>query len=446
MPAFDVVDDYEPTDAEWARIGPDLERQSYLLLYGILMRDAGSFFQRPSPPGLGGVEQDGVYPDLSDNMVGRPLDYDQRLRFQRQQLEALFGDRSIDWTFEELFEWLKTYKDRRDSTIDDQLRALRRMASHPVMPVRISGKPVDVVKSFYEFYRYRRDIEKAGPTATKNDFTAIRALGSFLGIPPNVWPTRPKVPRRERRVLPTPEQIYDLLHQDYAADGHHSYENALVRYLLVLDFGIGVRFPSEPWALKLSDFDPVKHTLVVTEPKKGSPRRRLLIEPEWLCCSPRHASLAQYLHWRKKVDVGGSDALFLTPTGEPFADPLALSRFLERRVKRFFPWYHGYLGRTWCANARLVEWKHDHARVANWMGHEGVDMLRSSYEQDARIHEKMYGKNWLFRAFVARRKEAPQIVPVDEAQGVMTLAHYEGPKLAFSGARSPVRSSAAVGI
>lgn len=41
------------------------------------------------------------------------------------------------------------------------------------------------------------------------------------------------------------------------------------------DFGVGVRFPSEAHALRLADFDPVRHIIVVTElridssPKNG---------------------------------------------------------------------------------------------------------------------------------------------------------------------------------
>lgn len=50
-------------------------------------------------------------------------------------------------------------------------------------------------------------------------------------------------------------------------------------------------------------------------------------------------------------------------------------------------------------NARLVEWGFDYARVADWTGHESVEMVRSHYEKDARIHAQLYGKDWLERAF-----------------------------------------------
>lgn len=109
--------------------------------------------------------------------------------------------------------------------------------------------------------------------------------------------------------------------------------------------------------------------------------------------------MKKHVYKRDKVDVGGTDAFWLQPSGEPFPNKLALKRFLDRRVKPHFPWFQCYLGRRWNANARLIEWKYDYARVADWMGHESVDMVRREYEHDARIHERLLGRDWLMRAF-----------------------------------------------
>ena len=121
--------------------------------------------------------------------------------------------------------------------------------------------------------------------------------------------------------------------------------------------------------------------------------------PRWLCCGKNRASLAQYLKWRAKVDVGGTDAFFLMPNGEPFKSKHHLKRWLDLRVKPKFPWFHGYLGRLWCANARLIEWGYDYSRVAEWLGHESVDMTRRTYEHEARLHRRNYGGSWMERAF-----------------------------------------------
>jgi integrase len=332
------------------------------------------------------------------HMAHRAPSYPARLR---SRLEATQSDRTLDWQQDELEAYLRDWKGLDPNTIAQRLRDLTRMATHPVRPVRLKGRVSDIVESFYEFYTYRRDVEQKAPTALANDFKAVRQLGGFLQIAPEVWPTRPTIPRRAREILPSPEQVYELLHAKYVPDAKNNYEQALIKYLLVLDFGFGPRFPSELHELRVRDLDAKRHTLVVTEPKKGSPSRRLLIEPAWLCCHPFYPSLAQYLRWRKRVDVGGTDAFFLKPNGEPFDSKHGLSNWLNQRVKPRFPWFHGYMGRKWCANARLIDSGHDHARVADWLGHESVDMLRREYEHDARIHESVHGKNWLNRAFKA---------------------------------------------
>lgn len=340
-------------------------------------------------------------------MPTQPPDYTKRLRFQLANLDALFADRLDDWSFDEYLEWLKDYKGRQPSTIDRQYRALRRMANHPVQPLKLDGTPRELVESFYEAYRYAVDVEDRGPGALKNDFEAVRSLGAFLGVPRDVWPAQPTNPRKERDLLPTPEEVHALVHADYTPNAAKNYENQLIKYLLVYDFGIGARLPSEAWVLKVGDFDPATHTIVITEPKKGSPRRRLLIEPEWLCCGVTRPSLAQYAEaWRPKVDVGGTDAFWLKPNGEPFPTPGALGRWLSRRVKKRFPWFYPYLGRTWTANARLIDWDFDYQRVAQWLGHDKADRLRKSYEQDARIHQRLYGEHWIYRAFIASSEGA----------------------------------------
>lgn len=345
----------------------------------------------------------------------------------RAKIDAI-PDTDKAWDEDELGSHLEGYKGMNPNTVSQRLRDLRRMARHPIRPVILHGTRSDLVASFYDYMTYRVQFEKKAPTAIRNDFKAVRCLGDLRGVPREVWPRPPTVPRKARTQLPTPEMVRALLQADYVPNAKNSYENQLVKYLLVLDFGLGLRFPNEAFALKVSDFDPATHTLVVTEPKKGNATRRLLIEPTWMCCSKRHASLANYLKWRSKVDVGGTDAFFLKPDGQPFPSKFALKRFLDKRVKKKFPWFHLYLGRTWSANARLIEWGHNHARVANWLGHDGVDMLRKQYEQEARLHEQIHGKDWLLRAFQAkpiRRTEARK--PVLAESSAVSLGEVDAP-------------------
>lgn len=316
-------------------------------------------------------------------------------------------DRS--WTIQEYADHLATWDRLKDRVVAERLRHLRRLEHHPIIPVNTHGTRWDLVDSFRRFVRHREHVEHATATAIVNDYKAIRALARFRGIPATVFPKPPVVVETARPELPSPEQVRQLMSTDYAANARNSYENHLVKYLLAFDFGFGPRFPSEAYALRIQDFNPQNHTIVIREPKKSMRTRRLYIEPEWLCCAKTRLSLANYAtKWRPKVDVGGTDAFFLTKTGEPFHNELAISRYLEKRVKRRYPWYHGYLGRTWNATARLIDWGHDHGRVANWLGHGNVEKLRKHYEIDARLNEKVHGGNWLLRAFDQRTNPPPK--------------------------------------
>lgn len=320
--------------------------------------------------------------------------YASRLRTKLDQLKVPHND----WTTDELVMYLRDYKRRNPSTIQKRLAHLRFMQEHEAMPVRMHGSRYEVVNSFYLYVRYRETVEGARHGAVINDHKAIRTLGDFLGIPREVWPTAPTAPKTDERWLPTPEEVYDLLHADYTPRPNVSYENALVKALLLLDYGIGVRFPSEAHALKLRDFDPDRHLLVITEPKKSGRRRTLLLEPEWLCCSKQHASLANYLKWRDKVDPERKqEAFFLKPDGTPFASKFGMLKFVRGHVVKRFPWFHPYQGRHWCANARLIEWGFDATRVADWLGHEAVDMTRRAYDHNARLYARLYGTDWLAR-------------------------------------------------
>ncbi|MBI2078558.1 MAG: site-specific integrase, partial [Euryarchaeota archaeon] len=247
-------------------------------------------------------------------------------------------------------------------------------------------------------------------TALKNDFKAIGYLAKYRGIPREVFPKPPPILEKPKAVLPTPEQIHQLLHGRYVPDPEHSYEQHLIEALLRFDFGFGPRMPSEAYALKLQFLDIERHLLIIQEPKKSNRQRRLVIKPKWLCCSPTRGSLANYVrHWRPKVDVGGTDAFFLDPNGEPFKSKDALTQWLNGRVKDKFPWYYPYLGRHWCANARLIDSRDergsmDFVKVAEWLGHTSVTTLRRYYEHDAEMHYELYGGNWIERAFHGRGK------------------------------------------
>lgn len=322
----------------------------------------------------------------------------------REKLERL-KEPTRDWTEDELIQYLRDYRRLKPTTIRLRLSQLRFMASYEAMPVQLHGGRVMMVSTFWAYVKHREDVDGAGPGGVINDHKAIRSLGEMLGIPNDIWPTRPTLLQQDDRFIPSPEDVYALLHADYTPRANVSYENALIKALLLLDFGVGVRFPSEAHAMKIGDFRRDQHLLTVTEPKKSGKRRRLLLEPEWMCCSSRHPSLGNYLVWRAKVDPNSEqEAFFLKPDGQPFRSKYGLANFLNEHVKPRFPWFHPYLGRHWCANARLIEWGFDYARVADWLGHDKVDMTRREYEHGARILQRLHGDDWLNR--IARKPQS----------------------------------------
>jgi hypothetical protein len=51
----------------------------------------------------------------------------------------------------------------------------------------------------------------------------------------------------------------------------------------------------------------------------------------------------------------------------------------------------------------LIDSGFDYVRVADWLGHEDVNMLRREYEHNARLHESLYGRHWMDR--IGRRSK-----------------------------------------
>lgn len=321
-------------------------------------------------------------------------------------------DRNKDWTEEEFEHWmiwerlgLKTRKQRR--------RDLKRMAIHGVHPVKIHGTRFEIVDTFTEFSTYRELVERVGAPGIRNDYKAIKTLGKYRGIPLTAWRRPPPIVRRPHADMPSPEMIRALLRSKFAPDPAHSYEHHLVQYILAWDFFFGPRFPSEFVAMLVDDWRPATHSLWWRMTKMEGESHQVVIEPRWMCCGRNFPSLHNYVHkWRPKVDVGGTDAMLLDPNGEPFKSPEALKAWMDERVKPVaeklgfgerFERYHGYLGRTWCAQARLIRWDRNFGRVAQWLGHADGDQVIARYGRDVEVNAAIHGDHWLERTFLPQR-------------------------------------------
>lgn len=316
----------------------------------------------------------------------------------RDTLTKLRNKKDSAWTFDEFELFLRRYERLGASTIRKRLAHLRFMADRErhVLPVVLDGSREDLVNSFCAYVTAREEIEECDWGALSNDHKAIRNLGRFPGIPSDVWPTAPTRTSHEDLWLPSPEQVYDLLHANYGAK--NSFQNAHIRYLLAANFGYGLRAPSELHSLRVQDLDADHHILVVTEPKKSGRRRRLVVEPSWLCCGSKRLGLADNLKWRARTK-SQTDAFFARKDGSPYPSKEMLAKDLNAAVKPLFPWYHPYLGRHWSVNAQLVETGGDWNKVARWHGHENVKQTMSAYAPSFEVYARLYGKNWLARAF-----------------------------------------------
>lgn len=345
--------------------------------------------------------------------------------------------KEFNWT--RFYGFLREYEGMAPSTIDERMRHLRRLVGMTELTrgkrgtqvnirVELTGTVDEIIESFCEF-RDARIEAGAGAQALRNDYAAFTAVLRMYRISADVLPKCPPVVPKAKDILPSPEQIHTMVHHDYGLP-RKSYELALIQHLLFYDFGFGVRFPSEAWMLQVDAFDPDNHILTVTEPKKGGKVRQLLVDPH-MCCAPNRMTLLNYVaNWRSKVDPNWEQkAFFLRPDGQPFASKQMMSDFLRKHVVPVYPWFHGYLGRTWHINARLIEtgveresgrWEYDWVNVANWVGHENLNTLRQYYDQWVDVQRQVHGTDWLMRAFIRPdRKAVSKSVPAANSQQKM---------------------------
>ncbi|MCA1812016.1 MAG: hypothetical protein LC623_08410 [Halobacteriales archaeon] len=379
------------------------ETAAEALAEAILVAEGG-IISGGTPPS-GGGEAEFVASAANDDTMAIAWDASKRPGLQRLLEELKNEENDPKWTEQDFRDWMLNDQEKAERTVTGTVRQLRFMAGYKGQPVMLHGSRWQFVMSGRLYYQVRKD-RQSGSSALGNDLKALRLLSRFLGIPKEVWPVSPPMPQRHRERIPTPEEIHGLLHTTYARDHKHAgaIENAWVRHVLAMHFGLGLRSPKEFWFLRATDFDPTTGILLVTEPKKRHRERTIFVEPTWLAKSRRHLSLEGWLKWREKLNPEGK-AMFPNPlTGKDFPTPEAFKEFLVGRVKPRFPWFHPYLGRKWCVYARIIDagfTDSAYNQVAEWFGHESVDMTRDTYGPAARAFSKspQYGEDWLSRAF-----------------------------------------------
>lgn len=298
-------------------------------------------------------------------------------------------------------------QEKAPKTVEDRLRHIRFLETYPGQPVMLHGTRYQFLLSGRLFYAVRK-ASGAGPGALKKDLKSLKTLGKFLGLPKEVWPVSPPMTRGIKSFVPTPEEVRELLHTDWTPNAKRNIENLWIKHVLAMHFGLGCRPPKEFWVMKVDAWDSEAGILTVIEPKKRHRIRRIYVEPTWLAHGTNRPSLDSWMKHRQRLG-NKTDAMFPNPlTGEAFPSPEAFTAFLAGRVKKRFPWWHGYVARHWCSYARLIDGgltDSNYNEVAEWFGHDSVDMTRDTYGPAARTYAKSprYGTNWLSRGFAKPR-------------------------------------------
>ena len=284
-------------------------------------------------------------------------------------------------------------------TIKRNLRYAKFMEKH-IMPVDFRNPSPE---NFIKHMDYREQIEGAGHSIGKHEWQAMRMFLTAWGIPfgkGQKWYYKPPPPSEKKTfTLITPNDVSKLIKHRYSKK---PYTNALVQYLLMHNFNIGWRVPSEPTVIKTSDVDLENSLLTITEPKKRHSTRTVIVN-ETLMNSKFRKSLKNWIDcWRPQVENQYSqDYLYLKPDGHPFeVDQLRM--FLTRMVQPFNKDYHPNISRYWCGTGIFIKtiletktW--DKTRVERQLGHEGRDKATDKYLRTAEIYLKLYPFDWFKR-------------------------------------------------
>ena len=286
-------------------------------------------------------------------------------------------------------------------TINRNLRYLRYMASFE--PKEYAVDILDPNRqNFFHHMDYREQMQGAGWGALKHQWQAmIMALRAF-GIDYKSWHYRPPHrPRYQVIPIPLPKQLHKMIHLKY---NDNEYTNALIKTLLLHNYYIGWRVPSEPTLIKIDDVDLENKILKITSPKLYNATRQIDIDE----IATRHTtfSFKNYIDiWRPKVENQYSnDFLYLKPDGKPFTIEnlrMFLNRKASKTIKTIFPEYYNYTSRHFSAIAHLIRTKiqtdaFDVYEVKEHMGHTKIETT-IGYLQHAKFYYDKYPFDWLCR-------------------------------------------------
>lgn len=275
------------------------------------------------------------------------------------------------------------------------------------------------IENWLKHADYREEIEDATYDAMKNEWKTMRLFLDAYGIPNGKgthWTYSPPQKKKHiERLLPSPEEIRRLIHFKYAKN---KFLNTTIQHIILHNYCIGWRVPSEPNALKVGDVDYKNNIIILREQKKyGKPRPLRLSKS--VIKSPRRKSLWNYeFRWRKKyVHNDFIDSFYLNALGEPFTRDSLRAKLYKyvvpahlkiRRNMGLKNWddpryvFHPNQCRAWTATAVLIaeylksnrqHWNED--LVRRRLGHDIGTKTMDHYTRLAEIYVDIYPYDWL---------------------------------------------------
>jgi integrase len=272
-------------------------------------------------------------------------------------------------TQEELFKaikqwWIYRYR-KKESTIQDRLRYAKKMSEHPLFPVNwLEFNPIQIIR-YLDHREYVDYNNERGKHQIINEWKTIKTFAKAFGVNADLWGyTPPSPPQAKVKQIPLPPTVHSLIHHRYSTN---NYENALVSHILTHSFHIGWR-PSELVIQNIDDVFLEEGYLIITETKKYN-RRRQIWPDNIIMMSKQKKSLKNYIEcWRPQVvNEHSGNYMYLQKNGKPFSSSQQLSTYLRMYVGEFYPGFHPYLWRHWCAIARLIRSKIETKHWDIWM-------------------------------------------------------------------------------
>jgi len=309
------------------------------------------------------------------------------------------------------------FKKRRKQRQVIKLLQHRQFMEHYIVPVDFTlfENTAESYDRVEKFLRHREIIEfdeckkGKGASALHNDWACIRMHLDAYKIPHGkgtIWdylpPKRPKKTRIHR--IPFPNQLHEMLHLKYHKDNA---VDAMIKTMLICNYFIGWRFPSEMFEAKVSDINFEREEILVHSQKYDWAERYVDISE--IAHRRNIKNLYNWVNlWRPRLirdDDLVSDYLFFKPDGTPFKDTENLRIWFEHHVKKIaiqvFPEYFNYGSRYWNGVARLIRSKimtghFDIYEVCAEMGHSSIKVTEG-YVNHAKYFHKKEPYDWFKR-------------------------------------------------